>query len=437
MGFKDNVSKAKVYLGRNGLKKTVFASMERINTHSDYVFTPVTEVELSLQKTNKFDFAPLISILVPCFNTNKVFFCEMIDSVVSQSYGNWELIISDASDTDELKGEVDKYSDDRIRYYYSSEPLGISDNTNVALDKANGEYISLLDHDDVLTPDALYEVVKAMNENRQSGTYPAMVYTDEDKVNETLETFYEPNFKKKFNLDLILTNNYICHLLTVKTSIARMVRFRSEYDGAQDYDFILRSIIRIYNPKDIIHVAKVLYHWRCHETSTAANPESKLYAYEAGKRALQSALWEMGYNARAVDSDHVGFYNVIYSPDIFDARSEVGAIVVPKFKGGKLKNGAMDKFGKTMYEGILKYYSGYLHRAKLIQKVYCGDIECLRVRDSLKELHGEYLERLKDGEDRTRLSLEFAEKVHKKGFIFVYDPENVTCDNKEGDHGQS
>ena len=84
----------------------------------------------------------------------------------------------------------------------------------------------------------------------------------------------------------------------------------------------------------------------------------------------------------------------------------------------------------TMYEGILKYYSGYLHRAKLIQKVYCGDIECLRVRDSLKKLHEEYLERLKAGEDRTRLSLEFAEKVHKKGFIFVYDPENVTCDNK-------
>ena len=96
--------------------------MERINTHSDYVFTPATEVELSLQKTKKFDFAPLISILVPCFNTNKVFFCEMIDSVVSQSYENWELIISDASDTDELKNEVEKYSDDRIKYYYSNEP---------------------------------------------------------------------------------------------------------------------------------------------------------------------------------------------------------------------------------------------------------------------------------------------------------------------------
>ena len=236
----------------------------------------------------------------------------MIDSVRNQSYENWELCIGDGSVTeDTVKNVVESYQkkDKRIKMLCLSENLGIAGNTNAALSIATGDYIALLDHDDILAPDALYEVVKWMNEHYKDET--DVIYTDEDKVSFDLKDYFEPHFKSDYNLDLIRSNNYICHLFVAGKSIVDQVGgFRKEYDGSQDYDFILRCIEQ---SKHVEHVPKVLYHWRCHPGSTAANQESKMYCYEAGKRAIEDHLKRMGEDdCQVVMTEHLGFYHVIY-----------------------------------------------------------------------------------------------------------------------------
>ena len=268
--------------------------------------------KLKKQRAEKLDYEPCISIIVPTYKTPEKFLKEMIDSVRNQSYENWELCIGDGSVTeDTVKNVVESYQkkDKRIKMLCLSENLGIAGNTNAALSIATGDYIALLDHDDILAPDALYEVVKWMNEHYKDET--DVIYTDEDKVSFDLRDYFEPHFKSDYNLDLIRSNNYICHLFVARKSIVDQVGgFRKEYDGSQDYDFILRCIEQ---SKHVEHVPKVLYHWRCHPGSTAANQESKMYCYEAGKRAIEDHLKRMGEDdCQVVMTEHLGFYHVIY-----------------------------------------------------------------------------------------------------------------------------
>ncbi len=268
--------------------------------------------KLKKQRAEKLDYEPCISIIVPTYKTPKKFLKEMIDSVRNQSYENWELCIGDGSVTeDTVKNVVESYQkkDKRIKMLCLSENLGIAGNTNAALSIATGDYMALLDHDDILAPDALYEVVKWMNEHYKDET--DVIYTDEDKVSFDLKDYFEPHFKSDYNLDLIRSNNYICHLFVARKSIVDQVGgFRKEYDGSQDYDFILRCIEQ---SKHVEHVPKVLYHWRCHPGSTAANQESKMYCYEAGKRAIEDHLKRMGEDdCQVVMTEHLGFYHVIY-----------------------------------------------------------------------------------------------------------------------------
>lgn len=268
--------------------------------------------KLKKQRAEKLDYEPCISIIVPTYKTPEKFLKEMIDSVRNQSYENWELCIGDGSVTeDTVKNVVESYQkkDKRIKMLCLSENLGIAGNTNAALSIATGDYIALLDHDDILAPDALYEVVKWMNEHYKDET--DVIYTDEDKVSFDLKDYFEPHFKSDYNLDLIRSNNYICHLFVAGKSIVDQVGgFRKEYDGSQDYDFILRCIEQ---SKHVEHVPKVLYHWRCHPGSTAANQESKMYCYEAGKRAIENHLKRMGEDdCQVVMTEHLGFYHVIY-----------------------------------------------------------------------------------------------------------------------------
>ena len=268
--------------------------------------------KLKKQRAENLDYEPCISIIVPTYKTPEKFLKEMIDSVRNQSYENWELCIGDGSVTeDTVKNVVESYQkkDKRIKMLCLSENLGIAGNTNAALSIATGDYIALLDHDDILAPDALYEVVKWMNEHYKDET--DVIYTDEDKVSFDLKDYFEPHFKSDYNLDLIRSNNYICHLFVAGKSIVDQVGgFRKEYDGSQDYDFILRCIEQ---SKHVEHVPKVLYHWRCHPGSTAANQESKMYCYEAGKRAIEDHLKRMGEDdCQVVMTEHLGFYHVIY-----------------------------------------------------------------------------------------------------------------------------
>lgn len=250
-----------------------------------------------------------ISIAVPIFHTPEQFLKEMIKSVQSQSYQNWELCIADGSTDDKAYNVAQEYAlfDERIKIKKIGENKGIADNTNVAFAMCTGDYIGLLDHDDFLEADALYEVVKRINEKPNT----EVIYTDEDKVSMDGKQFFEPHFKSDFNLELLRANNYICHFFVVKRTILEEVGgLRKEYDGAQDYDFILRCVEKA---KIIEHVAKPLYHWRTHQNSTAENPESKLFAYESGKRAIEEHLKRQKEKGEVRYTENWGFYHVKYN----------------------------------------------------------------------------------------------------------------------------
>ena len=168
------------------------------------------------------------------------------------------------------------------KYRYIGENLGISGNTNKAVEMATGDFIVLCDHDDLITPDALFEFAKEIVADEEVDS----IYSDEDKIDENSYDVFDPSFKPDFNIDMLRSQNYICHLYGVRRELVEKYgKFNSEYDGAQDYDFILRMSE---HSRKIAHVAKILYHWRTHQGSTALNPESKMYAYDAGARAIRA-----------------------------------------------------------------------------------------------------------------------------------------------------
>lgn len=271
-----------------------------------------------------------ISIVVPAYCTPEAFLREMIESVLAQTYHNWELCIADGSPDDSVWNVICGYAgaDGRIKVQKLQENLGIADNTNAALAMASGGYVGLLDHDDLLDQNALYEIVKVIQDSEQTD----VIYTDEDKVTEDLTEYFDPHFKPDFNLDLLRSNNYICHFFVVKKEIVdRVCGFRKEFDGAQDYDFILRCTEQAAR---IAHIPKPLYHWRTHKSSTAENPESKRYAYESGKRAIEAHLKRVGEDGIVSYTNDWGFYQVTYP---VKQQSQVSVAVVNRGNEKQLK----------------------------------------------------------------------------------------------------
>ena len=264
---------------------------------------------LEEQRKHKFACAPLISIVVPAYQTPTEFLKQMIESLISQTYAEWELCIANASpDNEEMQKVLAEYSagDSRVRFCNLKENLGIAENTNRAFAMARGEFMGLLDHDDLLAPNALYEIVKALQDHPQADA----LYTDEDKVTTELDEHFQPHLKPDFNLDLLRSNNYICHFFVVRRSVVEKIGgFRKEFDGAQDYDFIFRCTE---NAREVLHVPEILYHWRTHKASTADNPASKMYAFEAGKRAIEAHLERTGTKGVVSHTQDLGFYRVKY-----------------------------------------------------------------------------------------------------------------------------
>lgn len=264
----------------------------------------VTEKELRMQRRTEFSLRPKFSIVVPLYRTPVDFLEKLIVSICSQSYENWELCLSDGSGADSPLSEFLKskmQADARIKVVSHKTALRIAENTNAAIGIASGDYVVFADHDDLLEPNALYECAKAINTQK-----PDVIYSDEDKVSISGKAFFQPQMKPDFNLDLLCTVNYICHLFVVKKSLLSKVgMLRPEFDGAQDYDLILRCVE---NTSAIYHIPKVLYHWRSHENSTAENPESKLYAFEAGKRAVQEHYNRIGIAAEVSMGEFPGLY---------------------------------------------------------------------------------------------------------------------------------
>ena len=265
--------------------------------------------KLDQQRNTKFKYNPLISIVVPLYKTPKSFLDALIASVKDQSYSNWELVLSDGSGVPSPIGDaLKKYAsrDKRIKVVEADEQHRIVENTNRAIEHAKGEFIAFADHDDVLAPDALFEVVKSLNEDNEL----EFIYTDEDKVDGSGNTFFEPQMKPDFNIDLLRTVNYICHLSVIKRELLDKIGYLdASYEGAQDYDLTLRAIE---NTNKIHHIPRVLYHWRSHVNSTAENPESKLYAFEAGRRAIKAHYDRVGIKAEVMDGEFPGLYRTKY-----------------------------------------------------------------------------------------------------------------------------
>lgn len=309
-----NVKKGLRYLKHFGVKEFVIRLQERMEPEEVpygpwYEAYRPKENTLAAQRRRKFKHACKFSIVVPAYETPETFLRAMIESVQNQTYGGWELCIVNASPhNEEMQRVLSEYTekDDRICVRELAENLGIAGNTNEALAMASGDFVGLLDHDDLLAPNALFEAAKAL----EADPLIDVLYTDEDKVDTDGRTHFKPNLKPDFNLDLLRSNNYICHFFMVRKTLAERVGgFRGAYEGAQDYDFILRCTDMA---EKIHHIPEILYHWRTHAASTADNPISKMYAYEAGKRAIEAHLERRGQTAEVSLKKDLGFYRVKY-----------------------------------------------------------------------------------------------------------------------------
>lgn len=308
-----------IYLRSSGLTATVH------KVHDTLVFTrkyrqrlrsavPDSQ-SLDRQRAASFSYAPLISIIVPVYKTPDTFLRQMIDSVANQTYPHWELCLADGSADPEysyIEDTIHSYQKKwpNIRYCKLEENLGIAGNTNTALQLASGDFIALLDHDDIIEPDALFEIVSAINKDPEID----VVYTDEDKVNLQLNSNYDPYFKPDYNPDLLRSCNYITHFYVARRSLLKSSGlFSDECNGSQDYDFILRTSELA---RRIAHVPKVLYHWRISKTSVAGNPTQKIYAYNSAVRALQNHLNRNQIRAEVSTDKQYGYYKIRYSlPD--------------------------------------------------------------------------------------------------------------------------
>lgn len=268
-----------------------------------------TEEELERQRRESFANAPLFSIVVPLYRTPLKYLEQLVKSIQAQTYGNWQLCLSDGSGSPSpLADYLDKLEkkEKRVRVVRHQSSQQISDNTNAAIEAASGEFLVFADHDDLLTMDALYECVKVLQEQPET----ELIYSDEDKVSMNGKRYFEPHFKSDYNPDLLCSMNYFCHLVVVKRSLTeRAGLLRGEFDGAQDYDFVLRCTEQT---EQIVHIPKVLYHWRAHENSTAENPESKRYAFEAGMRAIQAHYDRMGLPAEVSMGEYPGLYRTTW-----------------------------------------------------------------------------------------------------------------------------
>lgn len=277
-----------------------------------YNLTKPTGEELETQRQTIFPYQPKLSIVIPAYKTPEKYLREMLDSILHQTYGNWEVCVVNGSPKGEgrtVEKVMRQYEEKDGRFHYKNlgENLGISGNTNAAIEMADGDFIVLADHDDTLPEHALFEVAAAINDHPRCD----VIYSDEDKLDMDGGALFDPHFKPDFNPDLLTSVNYICHLFVVKRELLERVGgFRHEYDGAQDYDFIFRCTEAA---TEIRHIPKVLYHWRCHQDSTASNPESKLYAFEAGSRAVMAHYKRCGIPAVKVEKGvDYGIYHTTF-----------------------------------------------------------------------------------------------------------------------------
>jgi len=271
-----------------------------------------TPMDLAEQRKYEFSYKPKFSILIPVFRTPIPYLNDVIGSVVRQTYDNWELcIVNGDPSVKEVAEALSEWQkcDPRIRVKTLSENLGIAGNSNACLQMATGDYIAMVDHDDTLEPDILYRYARRIEEKPETD----LLYCDEDKITEKSDYYFYPHFKSDYNPDMIVNNNYICHMLSVRRSLAMEIGgWTSEYNGAQDFDFILKCIERT---ERVEHIRRVLYHWRSYENSTSKDTGNKNYAMQAGADAINAHYARMGIRGHAVPAAVGGWYESKYELD--------------------------------------------------------------------------------------------------------------------------
>jgi len=299
--------------------------------------------EKKRDRATPFPYRPKVSIIVPVYNTDEKWLRLCVESVLGQVYDNWELCLVDGCSTKpHIRKVLEEYAkrDNRIMVKFLSENKGIGGNSNVALALASGEFIGFLDHDDELAPDALYEVVKTLNEKADID----FVYTDEDKISRTGRRI-DPHFKPDWSPDMLRSHNYITHLAVIRKKVIDEVGgFREGYDGSQDYDLFLR-VAEI--TSNIAHVPKVLYHWRTTPRSAASTSNAKPYAYVAAKKAIKDSLKRKNVKAKVDSGITIGYYRVQYK---LLSKPRVSIIIATRDNVGALRRCVQSVLEKTRYD---------------------------------------------------------------------------------------
>ena len=298
---------------------------------------------LDYQRTRALPCEPTFSLVVPLFKTPLGFFEDMVASVKAQSYSKWELVLVNASPEDQAlakRAESASKSDARIKLVTLEKNLGISENTNAGIAAATGDFIGFLDHDDTIEPDLLYEYALAISENPETD----VLYCDEDKLMPD-GRYALPYFKADFGIDLLRSNNYVCHLLAIRRSLYETLTPNTpEFDGAQDHNLVLQASE---HARHIHHVQRVLYHWRMSDTSTAGNTKGKPEANAAGLRAVRGHLERLGIRAKVTGGDYAFSYKVVYEPPV---DLPLVSIVIPsKDHADVLKTCVESVLAKTTY----------------------------------------------------------------------------------------
>lgn len=298
--IKEQGWKVKVYYQQFGLKQTVRRAIEKLGGKEVRTYEAFRrryfpdKKELNRQRKEQFVYEPLFSIVVPLYKTPLPYLEDLIWSIQAQTYEKWKLYLSDGSGKESsLKEVLRNYArkEKRIHIIENDCRLNISDNTNRALEQVDGGYVVFVDHDDTLAPDALYECAKVLNREPDV----EVIYTDSDKLSENGKRYSEPCFKPDFNMELLRCQNYICHLTVIQKRFLDKVGYlNSDYSGVQDYDHILRCVERT---NRIVHIPKILYHWRMCPGSVAVDTDNKPYTYELFQKILREHYDRMGIQA--------------------------------------------------------------------------------------------------------------------------------------------
>lgn len=302
--------------------------------------------DLEAEQRTTFYKNPKFSILVPLYNTPEKYLHQMIGTVLTQTYSNWELCLADGSDREhKYVGDICKWIakfDSRIKYKRLEKNEGISENTNACLSLATGNYIGLYDHDDMLHTSALYEYARVIEEQNAD-----FIYSDETTFHEKPEDAFMPHYKPDYAPDTLRTNNYICHFTVVKKELMDQVGgFRKEFDGSQDYDLVLRLTEKA---KKIVHIREILYYWRAHAGSVASDVSAKPYTIVAAHKALSEHLQRVGLSGTILDTVIPSYYHIKY--DIIG--NPLISILIPnKDHVEDLKKCLTSIFEKSTYKNI-------------------------------------------------------------------------------------